>query len=136
MDLGRGRYDTLSGHVAQLSPSGSLRNDPRLIWTEEMVAVDPWFWKVTKISKAFAAESRRLWDNGAVRDDHGLARFVETSARAYVGLQYIRHHGRHAAGTAARLLRKMDEGSAALGIHGQIIRRAGEIARTEARWLE
>lgn len=94
-----------------------------------MVAMDPWFWKVTKISKAFAAESRRLWDNGAVHDDQGLARFVETSARAYVGLQYIRSHGRHAGGTAARLLRKMDEGSAALGVHGQVIRRASEIAQ-------
>lgn len=101
---------------------------------EVSVAVDPWFWKVTKISKAFAAESLRLWGNGAVHDDDGLARFVETSARAYVGLQYIRSRGRHAGATAARLLRKMDEGSAALGVHGRVVRRAGEIARSEAVW--
>lgn len=134
MDLVRVRYDAPSGHVAQLSPHGSLRHDPRPIWTEVMAAMDEWFWKMTKISKAFAAECRRLWHNGAVHDDQGLARFVETSARAYVGLQYIRSHGRHAGGTAARLLRKMDENSAALGVHGLVIRRAGEIARSEARW--
>lgn len=99
-----------------------------------MVAVDPWFWKVTKISKAFAAESRRLWETRAVEGEAGLARFVENSARAYVGLQYIRSHGAHASHTAARMLRKVDEGSAALGVHRQVIERATQIARTEAPW--
>lgn len=96
--------------------------------------MDAWLWKMTKISKAFAAESRRLWTSGAVAGEDGRARFVEASARAYVGLHYIRRHGRHAGGTAARLLRKIDDRAAALGIHGQIIRRAGEIAQAEAGW--
>lgn len=98
------------------------------------MALDPWFWKVTKISKAFAAESRRLWESRAVEDQPGLERFVETSARAYVGLQYIRSRGGFAHGTATRMLRRMAEESSALGVHGQIVRRASEIALTEAPW--
>lgn len=106
----------------------------RPLWREVTVALDPWFWKVTKISKAFAAESRRLWDSRAVEDQPGLERFIETSARAYVGLQYLRSHGNAADGTAARMLRKLAEDSSALGVHGQIVRRASEIAMTEAPW--